>query len=176
MPNFQPVYSERRGSYEFRTLETIHEVQGGVTQKIGCFGKYWAVAKTIMSCNSWSERCHISSIGHISELIRSLCTENIFTISPRVKLVPTIGFGIFPDGKSDVTPARSATYHELRGIYSLKFPLSLNSLLPGYASCGGGTPTRRWAASDHLPRSIFSVRRAQPWVDGIQACRLTVIL
>ena len=52
-----------------------------------------------------------------------------------VKLVPTIGFGIFPDGKSDVTPAGSATYHELRGIYSLKFPLSRNSLLPVSAPC-----------------------------------------
>ena len=79
--------------------------------------------------------------------------------------------------KFDVTPARSATYCELREIYSSKFPLSRNSLLPGYAPSVVGIRLPGGKLPLTIPQGAFvSVRHAHSWVNGIQARRLPVTL
>ena len=92
----------------------------------------------------YSRRCRPGG----GENCRRRCTENNFTDCYRINLALTRltrarlkssscllsdMVYVFPHGKFDVTPTRSATYHELGGINSLKFPFPRNSLLSGFA-------------------------------------------
>ena len=51
------------------TLESVHKIQIGATQKTECFGNPWTFEKGIKSWNSSSETCHILSAGHIPDRI-----------------------------------------------------------------------------------------------------------